>query len=291
MSPFPRIFRLEKIQPCVHTDTAVISRIRFISRTDKFKLPFIANNIYFYPGGLYKQQNYFRTSNRLSHFSAWEYSNIEFQRSPFNDSLLDLTIHMYPAKKQKLSLSLETSYNTNSGIITTGNLFGTSLILGLQNRNAFRQSVSTTTNFIGRYRTGFKSNHPDGLNQLYLIPLSIPHIVHIVPFLNFPANLEAKGYNTQTLINVNAGYTKRLDFFTQVNENVSFGYQWSRTELHKDKGKNLLPYTKSYLWKPSNIENYTYPVIKDSFQTLLKDNPPLQISFRPGTRDWSAVRL
>jgi len=264
----------------VHTDTAVINHIRFISRTDKFKLPFIANNIYFYPGGLYKQQNYFRTSNRLSHFSAWEYNNIEFQRSPFNDSLLDLTIHMYPAKKQKLSLSLETSYNTNSGIITTGNLFGTSLVLGLQNRNAFRQSVSTSTNLSGGIELGSKAIIQTVLTSLSHT-VSIPHIVRVVPFLSFPANLEAKGYNTQTLINVNAGYIKRLDFFTQMSENASFGYQWSKSEVHKDKDK-LVTVTKSYLWKPLNIENFTYPVITDSFRTLLKDNPPVQISFRPG---------
>jgi len=264
----------------VHTDTAVINKIKFISRTNKFKLPFIANNIYFYPGGLYKQQDYFRTSNRLSHFSAWEYNNIEFQRSPFSDSLLDMTVHMYPAKKQKLSLSLETSYNTNSGIITTGNLFGTSLILGLQNRNAFRQSILTNTNLSGGIELGSKA-----VIQTILTSLShtvaIPRIIHIIPFLNFPSNLEEKGYNTQTLINVNAGYIKRLDFFTQVSENFSFGYQWSKTELHKDKEKTFTV-TKSYLWKPLNIENFTYPIITDSFKTLLKDNPPLQISFRPG---------
>jgi outer membrane protein insertion porin family len=109
----------------------------------------------------------------------------------------------------------------------------------------------------------------------------IPRIIHIVPFLNFPSNLEAKGYNTQTLINVNAGYVKRLLYFTQVNENASFGYQWSKSELRKDNGKTFTV-TKSYLWRPINIENYTYPVIQDTFKTLLKENPPLQITFRPG---------
>ena len=263
-----------------HNDTTLINQIKFISRTNKFKLPFLANNIYMFPGGLYKQQNYFRTSNRLNQFPAWEYTNIEFQGSPISDSLLDITLRMYPAKKQKLSLSFETSYNTNSGLITTGNLLATSLILGLQNRNAFRQSILTNTNLSGGIELGAHS-----VIQTVLTSIShtivIPRIIHIVPFLNFPANLEAKGYNTQTLINVNAGYVERLDFFTQVNENASFGYQWSKTELHKDKEKTI-SVTKKYLWKPINIENYTYPVIKDSFKTLLKDNPPLQITFRPG---------
>jgi len=276
---FPDLPAIQDTIP-YHNDTTEINRIQFISRTDKFKLSFLANNIYLLPGGLYKQQNYYRTSNRLNQFPAWEYNNIEFQRSIINDSLLDVIMRLYPAKKQKLSLSLEASYNTNSGLITTGNLFATNLILGLQNRNAFRQSIMTNTNLSGGIELGAHSTI-----QTVLATLShtivIPRIIHIVPFLNFPANLEAKGYNTQTLINVNAGYTKRLEFFTQINENASFGYNWSRTELKK-QGEKTFTVTKSYLWKPINIENYTYPVIKDSFTTLLKDNPPLQITFRPG---------
>jgi outer membrane protein insertion porin family len=263
-----------------HNDTTVIRRIKFISRTDKFKLPFLADNIYLYPGGLYKQQNYFRTTNRFNQFPAWEYNNMEFLRSPDSDSLLDVTMRLYPAKKQKLSVSLETSYNTNSGIITTGNLLGTSLILALQNRNAFRESILTNTSLQGGIELGSHSTVQTLLANLSHTVV-IPRIIHIVPFLNFPSNLEAKGYNTQTLINVNAGYVKRLLYFTQVNENASFGYQWSKSELRKDKGKTFTV-TKSYLWRPINIENYTYPVIQDTFKTLLKENPPLQITFRPG---------
>ncbi len=99
--------------------------------------------------------------------------------------------------------------------------------------------------------------------------------------MNFPANLEQKGYSTQTLINVNAGYTRRLDFFTQESVNGSFGYQWSKTQIHK-KNEQAFSVTKSYFWKPINIENTTYPNITDSFQTILKENPPLQITFRSG---------
>ncbi|HEX3767446.1 MAG TPA: hypothetical protein VHT72_03680, partial [Puia sp.] len=263
-----------------HNDTVVIRQIKFISRTDKFKLSFLANNIYLNPGGLYKQQNYYRTTNRFNQFPAWEYNNLEFLRSSESDSVLDVTMRLYPAKKQKLSASLETSYNTNSGIITTGNLLGTSVILSLQNRNAFRESILTNTSLQGGIELGSHSTIQTLLANLSHTVV-IPRIIHIVPFLNFPSNMEAKGYNTQTLINVNAGYVKRLLYFTQVNENANFGYQWSKTELRKTNG-NTFTVTKSYLWKPINIENYTYPVIKDTFKILLKNNPPLQITFRPG---------
>ncbi len=262
----------------VRPDTTLINQIRFISRTNKFKLPFLANNIYLLPGGLYKQQNYYHTANRLSQFSAWEYNNIEFQRSPVNDSLLDITFRMYPAKKQKISISFETSYNTND-IVTTTNVLGTSVILGLQNRNAFKQSILTNTNLSGGIELGAHSI------QTILASLShtiaIPRIINIIPFSHFPSNLESKGFRTQTLINVNANYTRRIDFFTFVSVNGSFGYQWSKTKLRSDREK-IVSITKSYLWKPINIENTSLPVTTDSFDNLLIQNPALQLSFRTG---------
>ncbi len=274
-----------------HSDTTIINHIKFISQTDKFKLPFVANNIYLLPGGLYKQQLYFRTSNRLSQLPAWQYNSIEFQRSPYGDSLLDMTIRMYLAKKQKISLSLETSFNTND-IVTTSNVFGTSLILSLQNRNAFKQSILTNTSLSGGVEIGSNTiqngdgsySHPIAVQTL-LAALShtvvIPRIIHIVPFVHFPANLEQKGFNTQTLINVNANYTRRIDFFTMISVNGSFGYQWSKTTIHSKNDKSF-PVTKSYLWKPINIENTTLPYTTDSFKNYLDSNPAFKLSFRPG---------
>jgi outer membrane protein insertion porin family len=274
-----------------HADTSIINRINFISQTNKFKLSFLAKNIYMLPGGLYKQENYFHTSNRLSQLPAWEYNNIEFLRSPFGDSLLDVTLRMYPAKKQKMSVSLETSYNTND-IVTTSNVLGTSIILGLQNRNAFRQSILTNTNLSGGVEIGSKTiNNNDGSvsHPLYIQTIltslshtiAIPHVIKILPFLSFPGNLEQKGFNTQTLINVNANYTRRIDFFTFVSLNGSFGYQWSKTTQRTNNDKSF-SVTKSYLWKPINIENTNLPHTTDSFNNVLDSNPPLRLSFRTG---------
>ena len=259
-------------------DTSVIRGMTFISQTKKFKLPFIADNIYMLPGGLYKQQNYFFTSNRLSQFPAWEYNNIIFQNLVQGDSLLNITVRMYPAKKQKLSVSFETSYNTND-ILTSSNTLGTSLIFGLQNRNNFKQSIMTNTNLQGGFEFGsnFIQTILTGLSHTY----TIPHIVPIVPFLKFPANLEKKGYHTGTVINLTAAYVQRLNLFTQITVNVSFGYEWSKTQMHSASGRNIIV-TKSYLWKPINIENTTLPVQQPQFLTLLAENPPLALSFRPG---------
>ena len=54
-----------------------------------------------------------------------------------------------------------------------------------------------------------------------------------------------------------------------------------KNRVTQDKGQTF-SVTKSYLWKPINIENYTYPVIQDSFKALLKIIPHYSFPFRPG---------
>jgi outer membrane protein assembly factor BamA len=176
--------------------------------------------------------------------------------------------------------------------VTTSNVFGTSLILALQNRNAFKQSILTNTSLSGGVEIGSNTirntdgsySHPIAVQTL-LAALShtvvIPRIINIIPFIKFPANLEQKGFNTQTLINVNAQYTRRIDFFTMVSVNGSFGYQWSKTSIHSKKDRSFVV-TKSYVWKPINIENTTLPKTTDSFDRYLAQNPAFQLSFRPG---------
>ena len=43
-----------------HSDTTIIDQISFISQTDKFKLPFIANNIYLLPGWIIQTAKLFQ---------------------------------------------------------------------------------------------------------------------------------------------------------------------------------------------------------------------------------------
>lgn len=256
----------------VKTDTTTIRNIKFISRSDKFKLPFLANNIYLRPGRLYKQDNYYRTSNRLSQFSAWQYNNIEFLNSPVADTLLDVSLRMYPAKKQKLTVDLEASRNTND-IVSVTNLFGTGLNLGLQNRNAFKQSVQTNTNLRGGVEFG------SSFIQTTLASLS--HTISIPRIISpFPIRREGRLRLAQTVINANLTYTDRRDLFKLRSINGSFGYQWSRTRQHTEGELNVSS-TRTFLWKPLNIE-FTGLSTTDSLDNMIRANPSLKLAFRPG---------
>jgi outer membrane protein assembly factor BamA len=256
----------------VKTDTTVIRNMKFISRSDKFKLPFLANNIYLRPGRLYKQDNYYRTSNRLSQFSAWQYNNIEFLNSAQSDSLLDVSLRMYPAKKQKLTVDLEASRNTND-IVSVSNLFGTGINFGLQNRNVYRQSVQTNTNLRGGVEFG------SSFIQTTLASLS--HTISIPRIISpFPIRREGRLRVAQTVINANLTYTDRRDLFKLRSVNGSFGYQWSRTHQHTE-GELTVSSTRTFLWKPLNIE-FTGLSTTDSLDRMIAANPSLKLAFRPG---------
>ena len=54
-------------------------------------------------------------------------------KSDSSDSVLDVSLRLYPNKKQSLSADLEASRNTND-IVTATNLFGMNINLGLRNR-------------------------------------------------------------------------------------------------------------------------------------------------------------
>ncbi|HTQ28901.1 MAG TPA: BamA/TamA family outer membrane protein [Puia sp.] len=244
----------------VRYDTTVIRNITFITQTNKFKLPFVFKNIYLRPGRLYKQENYYRTFNRFSQLSAWQYSNIDFDTSPLSDTLIDITMRMYPAKKQSTNVSLEASYNTND-IVTASNLFGVGVNFGLQNRNSFKQSIRSSTNL----RTGVEF----GDNFIQTSQIGISHTIAF-PNLIVPFNISREGRlkNVQTLLGVNASYTDRRKFYTLRSINGSWGYQYTKNN-------------KTYLFRIPNIE-FTSLDKQDSLKALLLQNPALNYAFRTG---------
>ena len=255
----------------VHSDTVKIRNISFINRTNKFKLPFIANNIYLRQGRMYKQDNYIRTSNRFTQFSAWQYFNIDFENSSLSDSLLDVTMRMYPAKKLKLNSDLEASRNTND-IVTASNLFGVGVNLGIQDRNAFKQSVQTSTNLRGGVELGSD-----------FIQTGLASISHTIAFpkLILVPGMERKFRSPQTLLNVNASYTDRRHFYTVRSLNGSFGWQGTRNRQTFTSNNVPINRTKVYLFKPLNIE-YNNVDESDSLKNMIKQNPSLILAFKTG---------
>lgn len=243
-------------------DTSTARGVSIISRSDKFKPSVINSNVYLRPGRLYKEQNVTRTINRFNLMGAWQQATVTFNPSDSSDSLLNATLRLYPAKKQYLNTDLEASRNTND-IVTATNLFGMNVNLGLINRNTFKQSVLTSTNLRGGIELGS--------DFIQTTQASISHTIsfpRLLPENRALRQLFGRSDSLRTVINVNASYIDRRQFFTVRSANASFGWEWTK--------KN-----KSFLWRPFNIE-YTKLDKTDSFQNYLNEIPSLNLAFKSG---------
>lgn len=259
--------------PIIPDDSVVVSNIdtsaargfSIISRSNKFKPFALTDNIYLRPGQLYQQINVTRTLSRFNQMGAWQQAFVNLDSSDSVDSVLNANIKLYPSKKQNLSTDLEASRNTND-ILSSGTLFGLGVNLGLRNRNAYRESVQTSTNL----RFGVEL----GSNFIQATDLSLSHSIAFSRTIGprFVRNILPKD-SLKTVINGNSSYTDRylsnqLHFFTVRSINGSFGYEWNRGN-------------RSYLLRPFNIE-YTQLVKSDSFQRYLDSIPSLNLAFRSG---------
>ncbi len=256
--------------PVIPDDSVIVSTIdtssargfTIVSRSDKFKPFVLIDNVYLRPGQLYKQQNFNRTINRFMEMGAWQQSSINLEPSGKGDTILDASIRLYPAKKQYLTTGLEASRNTND-ILTTGDLFGLAINLGLRNRNVYKESVQTSTNLRGGVELG------SDLGFVQTTDVSLSHSIAFPRFIGFAALKKVFPRDSlRTVINGNVSYTDRRHFFTDRSINGSFGYEWTRGN-------------KSYLWRPLNIE-FTQLVKSDSFQTYLNSIPSLNLAFKSG---------
>jgi len=256
---------LEDTVTVVTIDTSAAKGFTIISRSDKFKPAFIANNVYLRPQRLYRLSNFNRTINRFNQMGAWQQASPSFTPSDSSDSVLDVTLRLYPAKKQYLNADLEASRNTND-ILTASNLFGVGLNLGLRNRNTFKQSVLTTTNLRGGVELGN--------DFIQTTQASISHTISFPRLIApFPVGRERRLDSLRTVLNFNTAYTDRRQsdgkaFFTTLSFNASWGYQWSRGN-------------RSFLFNPLNIE-YTRLDKSDSFQHFLDSIPSLNLAFKSG---------
>lgn len=242
-------------------DSVKIKEISVYSKNFRFKPSFLVKNSSLLPGNQYRQADYYKTINTYSQLGAWQQVNIDLRP---NDSLamLDVNINLFPAKKQNLVIDLEATRNSGD-VITTSNLFGIGLNVGLRNRNLARESIQSTTNIRGGVELGSK------IRLIQTLQLSIAQTIYFPKFiLPFKIKGEDRLSSSRTILNFNASYTDRIDFFTLGSINGSIGYEWGR--------KNHV-----WLYSPFNIE-LLRPVLRQTLTDLIEKVPNLKNSFQNG---------
>jgi outer membrane protein insertion porin family len=247
-------------------DTTSVKGFTFITRTNKFKIKTLVENIYTLPGEQYELRKYAFTVNRFNQLGAWQQAAMTLEPSDSSDSVLNATLKLYPNKKYDIAPSLEASRNTND-ILSSGTLFGTAVNLTLLNRDAFREAVQTTTNLRAGVEFGGSFIQTTDLSLSHSIafpkPIGRPHFLSKM----FPKD------STHTIISGNTSYTDRRlsdekEFFNVKSINGSFGWE-----------SNLG--NETWILRPFNVE-YTDLEKSDTFQTYLNEFPSLNLAFKTG---------
>lgn len=242
-------------------------KFRFFTNTNKFKLPFIARNVFLIPDSLYRERNYFRTVNTFNRLGAWQNVDVTLRERYDSLAFLDTDIRLYPSLRQNLKIDFEASRNI-ADYLTTSQLFGLGLNFSLTNRNAFREAIQTSTN--ARFGIELGSNFIQTLQTNLSHSIYFPRLM--LPFGIKPHN-EDSLLSQRTVININGAYTIRRSIFNVGSINGSLSYEWARSPRERVQ----------FNWQvvPLNIE-FTRLEGKDSLSKLIQQIPSLRYAFNDG---------
>jgi outer membrane protein insertion porin family len=244
-------------------------------RNKRFRTGFLLRNMFFKPGDLYNQVDYYKTLNSFARSGAWQSVNIDIQEVKDSVGKIDLLVQLIPAEQYVFESSLEASYsaNSNTNSVTTanaGNLLGTSANLSFTNRNFAKQGIKWTTSARagvefnlkpGNDRSSLINSNEIGLSNTFIIPRIL------LPFAQKKIDSTTKIYQPQTFVNLNAALINRINLFNLQSLNFGFGYT--------ARLKNNAELT----WKPINVEYAKLYNETDSFTKTLQENPFLRYSF------------
>lgn len=221
----------------------------------------LREHTYLKEGNIYDDQNYFKTVNAFAQLGPWNQTEIRTVNRKDTVNFLDFHFFLTPAPKYSFGYDIEVS--RNSGSIISGNLLGITNVLTLRNRNVWKQAIQSSTNIRAGVELGFTDT------VLQTIQASVSQTYSIPRFIT-PWKIKGvkKLDDHKTVINFNAAYTDRRNFFRLRSAVASWGYEWKKNN-------------HIWLYKPLNVELYsldTLPGLLNAFVT----NPFLRTAFNTG---------
>jgi len=267
----PSIFDTASV---VHYDSTTITvadkyKYKFFYTSDRFKLPFIGRNISLYPNvdSIYRERLYFRTINNFNRLGSWRKVDVTLTERYDSLPYVDVELRLTPEQRRNLKVDFEASRNL-ADYVTTSQFFGIGLNFSLTDRNAFRESIQSTTN--ARFGIEF------GSNFIQTLQTNLSHSYYF-PRLIKPKWIRLKNedrfISQRTIFNINAAYTIRRDIYDVSSINTTWGYEWARRRSRNSQinWQVIIP----------NIE-FTRLIGKDSLNTLIKQIPSMRYAFNDG---------
>jgi outer membrane protein insertion porin family len=222
----------------------------------------LREHTYMKEGAIYDEESYYKTINAFTQMGPWSQVEVRAIPRPDSSNILDFHFFLTPASKYSFGYDFEVS--RNSGSIYSSNLLGITNVLTLRNRNLWKQAVQSSTNIRAGVELGFTDTAvlqtiQASFSQTYSIPRFITpwRIKHVKDLDDY-----------KTVINVNASYTDRRNFFRLRSAVGSWGYEWKKNN-------------HVWLYRPLNVELYSLDTLT-GLREAFKTNPFLRTAFNTG---------
>ncbi len=222
----------------------------------------LREHTYMRKGILYNEDRYYRTLNNFSQMGTWRQVDT---RTVFRKDTIDFHIFLYPEKKQNITYNLEASRNTGD-FLSSSDLFGLSVNITYRNRNLWHNAIQSSTSLRNGVELSFEKSNSilQSVQSSLTHTLSFPRLISPIP-IKKEHSLEA----VRTVVNLNASYSERKDFFRLRSFVSNWGYEWKK---------------KKFVWqyRPLNIELYSLDTLP-LLDTAFRSNPFLRNSFNSGS--------
>ncbi len=221
------------------------------------------NHTYITKGELYNERQFFKTVNAFGQMGPW--NRVEIRDSLRGDTV-DFHLFMVPSKKKNIRFALDLTRSTGD-FVSSNNLFGIGGNVTYTHRNLFKDAVQSAISG----RTGVELNL-DGKEQLLQtvqggvgLSFVLPQSTFFIRNVDKQKQLEA----VRTVINFNASYTERKDFYRLRSLTANYAEEWVNGN-------------KTWTLRVPNIELYSLDTLKGLIDAF-KSNPFLRTAFNTGS--------
>ncbi|MCW3111716.1 MAG: surface antigen, partial [Segetibacter sp.] len=262
---YPQTLINQPLDSVIRDDYPLVTTAREFTlkqRTRMVVMRPLREHTYLKEGTIYDEESYYKTVNAFSQMGPW--NQVDVRAIPRTDSAQILDFHFFLTPASKYSFGYDFEVSRNSGSIYSNNLLGITNVLTLRNRNLWRRAVQSSTNIRAGVELGFTDTA-----VLQTIQASVSQTFSIPRFITpFRIRNVKRLDDYKTVINVNASYTDRRNFFRLRSAVASWGYEWKKNN-------------HIWLYRPLNVELYSLDTLPGLLSAFEK-NPFLRTAFNTG---------
>ncbi len=240
------------------SDSIHFSNYIFVSKKLSTRPSLILSKVFVQPHDYFNFEQQQLTTNHLSELGIYKSVSVNYTKVSANH--LDCTIYMQPNKKRDYTATVESSTNAE--------FFGGAVNLAYSTRNFFRTGDLLSYNLKGSLESPFENKNSQLSTKDLTAGVSL-----LIPKFTVPFRLKQvpKYQNPKSRLSFTYSILKRMDYYTQYSNSLSWAYDWNETA---QKHQTFTPFALNFIqiYKPSQAFNQILdnnPILKSSYQQVL----------------------